>query len=329
MGLRSQRPKDRPQILPLKRRPASDVALGLVVVGVRLGKNAGRLALRPMRRVGSGTVGRAEGALAAGGRAATERAKQEAGGAIDRTLAGPLAESIGRSLAEHRVVERVAREVLVSPDFQNAVRAALESPDLDRIAVDAAQSKLTADVVETVLQSPEVQAALARQTVGFADELVERGRLGLEAVDEATSKSDAREYAGLASRGVAFVIDLALAHVIVLLGGLLIWLVFSLVGGLRPEWLKDALAATAWFVVVSGYFLFFWTLAGQTVGMRPLQLRVARRDGKPIGFLRALVRFVGLLLSVVSIVGVLPVLFDKRRRALDDFLAGTVVLRGS
>jgi uncharacterized RDD family membrane protein YckC len=63
--------------------------------------------------------------------------------------------------------------------------------------------------------------------------------------------------------------------------------------------------------------------------MRPLQLRVARRDGKPIGFLRALVRFVGLLLSVVLIVGVLPVLFDKRRRALDDFLAGTVVLRGS
>jgi uncharacterized RDD family membrane protein YckC len=329
MGLRSQRPKDRPQILPLKRRPASDVALGLVVVGVRLGKNAGRLALRPVRRVGSGTVGRAEGALAAGGRAATERARQEAGAAIDRTLAGPLAESIGRSLAEHRVVERVAREVLVSPDFQNAVRAALESPELDRIAVDAAQSKLTADVVETVLRSPEVQAALARQTVGFADELVERGREGLEAVDEATSRSDAREYAGLASRGVAFVIDLALAHVIVLLGGLLIWLVFSLVGGLRPEWLKDALAAAGWFVVVSGYFLFFWTLAGQTLGMRPLQLRVARRDGKPIGFLRALVRFVGLLLSVVLIVGVLPVLFDKRRRALDDFLAGTVVLRGS
>jgi uncharacterized RDD family membrane protein YckC len=32
---------------------------------------------------------------------------------------------------------------------------------------------------------------------------------------------------------------------------------------------------------------------------------------------------------VVLIIGVLPVLFDKRRRALDDFLAGTVVLRGS
>jgi uncharacterized RDD family membrane protein YckC len=305
------------------------VAVGFVAVGVRLGRNAGRLALRPVRRLGRGPIGRAERALAADGRATTERAREEAAAAIDRALAGPLAESVGRSLAEHRVVERVAREVLRSPDFQDAVRAALASPELQRIAGEAAESRLAAEVAEKVLQSPEVKAALARQTVRYGDELLERGRERLADLDEATSRSKAREYGGLASRGAAFIVDLALAHLIVLLAGLGIWLIFSLVGGLRPQWLADALVAVGWFVVVSVYFVVFWTLTGQTPGMRLLQLRVTSRSGEQIGVVRALVRFVGMLVSVVLIVGVLPVLFDKRRRALQDFIAGTVVRRES
>jgi uncharacterized RDD family membrane protein YckC len=311
----------------VKRRPASDVAVGIVAVGVRLGRNAGRLALSPVRRFGSGPIDRAEGALAAGGRATTERAREETAAAIDRVLAGPLAESVGRSLAEHRVVERVAREVLASPDFQDAVRAALASPELQRIAGEAAESRLAAEVAEKVLQSPEVKAALARQTVRYGDELIEEGRERLADLDDATSRSKAREYGGLSSRGTAFIVDLVLAHLIVLFVGLGIWLIFSLVGGLRPQWLADALVAVGWFVVVSVYFVVFWTLTGQTPGMRLLQLRVTGRSGKPIGVVRALVRFVGLLISVVLIVGVLPVLFDKRRRALHDFIAGTVVRR--
>lgn len=310
-------------------RPASDVAVGFVAVGVRLGRNAGRLALRPVRRFGRGPIGRAEGALAADGRATTERAREEAGAAIDRALSGPLAESVGRSLAEHQVVERVAREILVSPDFQNAVRAALASPELQQIAGETAESRLAAEVAEKVLQSPEVKAALARQTARFADELIEEGRERLADLDDATSRSKAREYGGLASRGTAFIVDLALAHLIVLLAGLGVWLIFSLVGGLRPQWLADALVAVGWFVVVTVYFVVFWTLTGQTPGMRLLQLRVTGRGGKPIGVVRALVRFVGLLISVVLIVGVLPVLFEKRRRALQDFIAGTVVRRES
>jgi len=326
---RSRRPKDRPQILPVTRRPASDVAVGLVVVGARFGRNAGRFALRPVRRFGRGTVARAEGAVAAGGRAASDRARHEAGAALDRTLEGPLAESVGRTLAEHRVVERVAREVLASPAFQDAVRAALASRDLNRIAVETAESRLAADVAEQVLQSPEIRAALARQSIRFGDELLELARDGLARVDDATSRREAREYGGLASRGTAFIVDLALAHLIVLLAGLGVWLIFSLVGGLRPHWLAETLVGAGWFVVVSAYFLVFWTLTGQTPGMRLLQLRVIRPDGRRIGAARALVRFIALLVSVVLIVGVLPVLFDKQRRALHDLIAGTIVRRES
>ena len=104
-------------------------------------------------------------------------------------------------------------------------------------------------------------------------------------------------------------------------------LVATLVGGLRPEWLVGALLGSAWLLVVGTYFVLFWSAAGQTPGMRLLSVRVVRPDGKPLSIGRSLVRLVGLILAIVPLfAGFVPVLFSKRRRALPDFLAGTVVL---
>jgi hypothetical protein len=53
-------------------------------------------------------------------------------------------------------------------------------------------------------------------------------------------------------------------------------------------------------------------------------------DGLPPGFGRSLVRLVGLALAIIPcFAGFLPVLVDERRRALQDFLARTVVLHVS
>jgi uncharacterized RDD family membrane protein YckC len=225
------------------------------------------------------------------------------------------------------VAERIAREVLASEDFQNAVRAALASPELERIAVETAGSGLTAEVTERVLESPEVRAALARQSAGVAEDLLDRVRARLRALDDRLSRRPSREYGGLATRGAALVVDLALAHLIVLFGGLLVWLLFSLVGGLRPAWLADTLAGLAWGVVVLAYFVVFWALVGQTPGLALMDLRVVAGDGDPPGLGRSLVRFVGLLASMLLIIGFVPVVFDERRRALQDFVAGTTVRR--
>jgi uncharacterized RDD family membrane protein YckC len=103
-------------------------------------------------------------------------------------------------------------------------------------------------------------------------------------------------------------------------------LVSSLVGELRPAWLAGALLATGWILVVGGYFVLFWSSAGQTPGMRLLRLRVRGPSGNPSAG-RSLVRFVGLLLAIVPLfAGFLPVLFTERRRGLPDFLAGTEVV---
>ena len=104
-------------------------------------------------------------------------------------------------------------------------------------------------------------------------------------------------------------------------------LITSLVGDVRPQWLAALLLSIAGIVVTGGYFVLFWSAAGQTPGMRLLRLTVQGPGGFPPSFFRSLVRFVGLLLSIVPLfAGFLPVLFTKRRRGLADFMAGTVVV---
>lgn len=134
-------------------------------------------------------------------------------------------------------------------------------------------------------------------------------------------------YAGIATRAVALVVDVALVTAIVVVGAGLLGLVASLVGELRPQWLVVTLAGCAWGLTVTAYFVLFWSVTGQTPGMRAMRLRVVTADGTPPAFGRALVRLIGLLLAIVPLfAGFLPVLFDSKRRALPDYLARTVVL---
>jgi uncharacterized RDD family membrane protein YckC len=62
-------------------------------------------------------------------------------------------------------------------------------------------------------------------------------------------------------------------------------------------------------------------LTGFTVGKRLLSMRVARLDGEPVGFYRALVRTVLFLLVVP------PLVLDADLRGLHDKAAGTIVIR--
>jgi uncharacterized RDD family membrane protein YckC len=78
------------------------------------------------------------------------------------------------------------------------------------------------------------------------------------------------------------------------------------------------------------YFVFFWSYlgGGRTLGMRLCGLRVIQEDGKPLGLLAAVVRFIGLVISfLVCFLGVLWVAFDARKQGWHDKLARTVVLR--
>jgi uncharacterized RDD family membrane protein YckC len=291
------------------------------------------------------------------------------GRTVDQALAGPLPETVARSLVERRVVERVAEQVLASSDLQAAVEAALEhaaterlvretlaSPGFERIATNAADSLLASNLAEHVVESaemqrlveeiassPAVRAAIARQTMSLGDEVAARLRRLLRRLDDgverrvrgwlrrAPSQASASgtrvAYGGLGSRGTAFVIDLALIVFVFLMSAAFVWFVAALVDGPWSSWLHEALATVGGAYLVGAYLVFFWTLAGQTPGMRVMGLRVADRSGGPPRVGRSLVRLIGLLLAIIPMfAGFLPVLFDRRRRALQDYLAGTVVV---
>jgi uncharacterized RDD family membrane protein YckC len=57
-----------------------------------------------------------------------------------------------------------------------------------------------------------------------------------------------------------------------------------------------------------------------------MRLRVYHAD-EPPAIWRSLVRLVGIVLAIIPLfAGFLPVLFDPKRRALPDYMAGTTVV---
>jgi len=227
--------------------------------------------------------------------------------AADRTLSGPLPEELGRLLVRHRVVERVVHELVVSGGLERMLETTLASPESQAMVDRVLASPAMKQSLERVLAGPEVRAALKSQTAGFADEVVSGAR-------EAASGFDSRLSLG--------------AHAPLQFAGVAASLVGAVVGGVRPDWLAQALLSLAAIAIAVGYFVVFWQTAGQTPGMRLMGVRVlsGRNDGRLTGW-QALLRTVGLALAIIPcFLGFVPALFDRRRRALPDYLAGTVVV---
>jgi uncharacterized RDD family membrane protein YckC len=249
---------------------------------------------------------------------------------IDRALAGPLPEEIARSLVRHRVLERIVAELASTGELERLLAEALASPRTHELTDQVISSDELDRAVQQVAASPAVRAAITRQTTGFAGEVAERLRESAVRLDDRVdrrTRSAPPPFAGVVTRAAALATDALLTIALFMLVVGAVALVSSLVGGLRPHWLVGVLLTVGWAVVAGGYFVFFWSSAGQTPGMRLLQLRVRTGAGAFPSTGRSLVRLVGLALSIALLfLGFLPVLFDQRRQGLADFLAGTVVV---
>ena len=93
-----------------------------------------------------------------------------------------------------------------------------------------------------------------------------------------------RPYAGIVSRTVALAIDAAGLTVGFAVASGIFGLILSLFTAVEVSSPGAVLgAAGLWSLVVGGYFVLFWTLAGETPGMRLMALRVIDRAGDPPG----------------------------------------------
>jgi uncharacterized RDD family membrane protein YckC len=318
-----------------------------------LGSIIGRASSAAMRPV--------RGLAHAGKDALTDEAQR----AIDGAMAGPLPEAIGRSLVENHVIQRVVHSAVETQkaggggdgppvdlsELEQALHRTLENPAVARMVRETVNSNLTVEFADAITQSPgfqralrnalsspEVRHALERQTRGFGSDIAAAARRKARGADGSPEtffrrlvgrpRADAGRdrYGGLVTRGLGFVTDLLCTQLVYLVLGGMIGLVTSIFGTLKPTWLVGTLAGIGGFLVVGLYFVVFWTTAGQTPGMRVMRLRV-EHDGEPPAVWRSFVRLVGLALAVIPcFAGYIPVLFDSKRRALPDYLAGTVVV---
>lgn len=137
------------------------------------------------------------------------------------------------------------------------------------------------------------------------------------------------QQAGLASRMIAFIIDLLVQYA-------LLFLLFFAVGavasaGLELGGVAAAVVFVGVFLILFGYPAGFETLwHGRTPGKAALGLRVVTLEGAPIRFRHAAIRAIlGIidLYGTSGAVGVISVLVTARSQRLGDIVAGTIVLR--
>jgi hypothetical protein len=191
---------------PLPPAQARDVALGLAVVGVRGAVVGARLLILPAR-IATRTLlpDRAKRRLANEGRASRLRVRAQLTATGDQLLAGPEVDAVARALAEHRVVERVARPMLAAAEVEDTLASVLAEERTRRLVEQTLDSRLAAEVTDHLLQSPEVEraveqiassaavrAALANQTTSLVGELAAGVRRRAERLDDAAERTARR-----------------------------------------------------------------------------------------------------------------------------------------
>jgi uncharacterized RDD family membrane protein YckC len=252
---------------------------------------------------------------------------------------------------ESEAVERAVVRVLKGPLVEEAVHGALESDAVKRALIEALDSELVDEVwlrllasdetqrlVERIAEAPEVRAAISAQSVGFIEDIghtIGDGTRRIDGILESVARrvffrprrSEPTERAGALTRALAFGLDLLIVNLA--FSGLaaiaaLIASAFTGDGGVSGT--AVVFGSALWLALGAFYMVSFWSLAGQTLGMRFLGIRLGvDRRGLPLR--QSLRRLVGLSLALLTLgLGFLGILFDPRRRGWQDRLAGVDVL---
>jgi uncharacterized RDD family membrane protein YckC len=140
--------------------------------------------------------------------------------------------------------------------------------------------------------------------------------------------------AGFWRRAVALLADLVIVLALVASGAMLVALAvqvggwFSSTPEVALEWLEESARNFLCVLIALCYFTLFVGFRGQTPGKMLLRLRIIRVTGEEVGYGRALVRWIGQILGVLSLgIGFLMVAVSRKRQGLHDKLAGTYVVR--
>ena len=270
---------------------------------------------------------------------------------IDRAVEAAAEEAMVAAV-ESEAVERALARVLQGPVVENAVHGALDSETVKRALVDALDSEMVDEVwrrllasdeaqklVERISEAPELRAAISAQSVGLIQDVghtIGRTTRRADGIVERLARkilfrqprAEPTGRAGAVTRVLAFgldglIVNLAFSGVAALAA--LIASAFTGNGGGVSGYVL-ALGTVTWAALGSLYLVAFWSLAGQTPGMRFFGIRLGA-EGARLPPRQSLKRLVGLVLAAIPFgLGFLGVLLDERRRGWQDRMAGVDVL---
>jgi len=267
---------------------------------------------------------------------------------IDRAVEVAAEEAIVAAV-ESKAVERAMARVLEGPVVEEAVEGALESERVKRALLEAMDSELVDEVwrrllaseeaqqlVERIAEAPEVRAAISAQGMGLVEDIGRTiGNLARRLDDRfervvrriffRPPRIAATDRAGIVSRGLAMLIDGVFVNLAFTAFVALVTLVANTFGGSGEggSTLAIAVGSTAWLSFGAVYLLGFWSLAGQTPGMRFLGICLGER----LSLRRSVRRLLGLGLSVLAVgLGFVGIVFRERRQAWEDRFSRTEVL---
>ncbi len=270
---------------------------------------------------------------------------------LDRAVESAAEEAMVAAV-ESEAVERAIARVLKGPIVEEAMNSALESDAVKRALIEALDSELVDEVwrrllasdetqrlVERIAEAPEIRAAISAQSVGMIEDVghtIGDGTRRLDGVVERVARriffrkrrAEPTDRAGAVTRGLAFGLDVLIVNLGFSGLAAVAALIASAFSGNGNGVSDFALAAgtALWFMLGSLYLVGFWSLAGQTPGMRFVGIRLDLA-GRGLRFGSAVKRLIGLVLAAIPFgLGFLGIVFDERRRAWDDRLSGVDVV---
>ena len=280
--------------------------------------------------------------LALGARGA-ERLAEATG--VDRAVEDAMEEAIVRALRseaveralvrliEQNAVQSAVERALTSDEVAGAVVDALDTELADRVWVEVLASEKAQMLVERVAEAPEVRAAITEQGAGLVTDVGHRLTAITESLDDSAERlarrilrrpldEEEHDEVGLLTRALAAAVDFGIIAALLTLGErMLIWVLPGTES--LPAWLSVILGA----LVAGSYFVAFWSLIGQTPGMRFLSIHLDAGGSREIGPRRALTRLFGAVIALLPLgIGILSILTSPTRRGWHDRLAGTVVV---
>lgn len=155
-----------------------------------------------------------------------------------------------------------------------------------------------------------------------------------ERLKRAEDEAGAVQWGGFFRRTCAFFVDVMVLSILSLLFFYLAYVGYSVGLAAHNQTLSEenrdifllflALGSVG---LATGYFVLFHGMEGKTVGKWLLGLRVVGPGLESISYSRALLRWLGTLISAVFGLGFLWILFSREKRGWHDLLAGTWVIR--